>query len=193
MCLCCSAFRRTLTLSVLVSLPSSPSQSVLEYVSRISKFKWKCYYKVCWAGRLKAEHSALMMFWSLTSHYLFKEKIANICLAKNMFSPSTNTSHSSRVTFLGLFPEPSFRSTYGKLDCKIWGCVVLSDNLKGSGRRSSLMIRSGENGWMRHVSKCFVFCLCSNHAVQAAFINREWNWTICLLQYSKPCISIQKC
>lgn len=180
-------------LSVLVSLPSFPSQGALEYVSRIPKLKQRCYYKVCWARRLQAEHSALMMFWSLTLWYLFKEKMANIGLAKNMFSPSTNMSPSWRVTALDSLPEPSFRSAYGKLDCRIWGCVGLSDNPKGSGRRSSPVIRSGANGWMHHVSACFVFCLRSNHAVQAAFSNREWSWMLCLRQYSKPCISIQKC
>lgn len=48
--------------------------SVLEYVSRISKFTWKCYYKVCWSRRLETERSALMGFWCLTLHSLFKEK-----------------------------------------------------------------------------------------------------------------------
>lgn len=64
-------------------------------------------------------------------------------MAKNVLASSTNTSHSSRVTFRVLFAELSFRSTYGKLGCKIRGCVVLSDNLKGSARRSSPMIWSG--------------------------------------------------
>lgn len=80
------------------------------------KFKWKCYYKVCWARGQKAEHLALLMFWSLTLCYLCKEKSANICLIKNMFSPSTNGS--SRVPLLSLFSEPGFRSDDGELGCK---------------------------------------------------------------------------
>lgn len=37
------------------------------------KFKWKCYYKVCWTRGQKAEHLALLMFWSLYAIFLKKK------------------------------------------------------------------------------------------------------------------------
>lgn len=192
MCLCCSFVRWTHMRSVPVSLPFSPSQWVLEYVRGISIFKWKGCYKVCWARRLKAGRSAIMVFWSLTSCYHLKEKNEITCLAENVFSPLANTSHSSSDTFLSLFPELVSDFTYGTLDCRIWGCVVLSDNLKGSGRRSSSVIRSGAVAgcimWVRALfSPLFSLCL------EVALRNTEWNWTVCLLRYSKRCISTQKC
>lgn len=172
LCFCCFAFRWALPLSVLVSLPSSPPPWLSEYVSRISKFKWKCYYKVCWARRLKAEHWALTMLWSLPLHCLFKLKIANISLAENMFSPSPNMSHSSRGTLLGLFPELSFRSTDGKLDCKTSGFIWSPE---GAGGRFSL---SGTNGWTLDGSA--LFSAASNHAVQTASETGNWiGWFVC--------------
>lgn len=188
MCLCWSVVRWTHVLSVPVSLPSSPSQWVLEFVSRISIFKWKGYYKVYWVRRLKAERSAIMVFWSLTSCYHLREKNEITCLAENMFSPSANMSHSSSVTFLTLFPELVSESLMVRWTAEYeagWFCQITWRGLE-EGR----LPWSGLAQWLDASCECVLcFLLLFNLCLQVALRNKEWNWMICLLQYSKRCIS----
>lgn len=114
LCPCLSAF---LSISVSVRLCeqtlNSSESAIAKYAEQEDK---KQNTWLCWR-------------FDLLLYAIFLKKKVQISVWLKMLSPSTN--NSSRVPLLSLFSEPSFRLNYGELDCKTWGCEVLSDNLKG--------------------------------------------------------------
>lgn len=140
-----------------------------------SRFKWKCCYKICWARGQKAELLVLLIFWSLTLSYIFKEKSANNSLIQNMFSPSTSSSSWVSPEFFWAWFQMKLWWV-GVQNMRLWGFVRSPE---GSGSSSSPGVRPGTNGSMQHKGVLCFLPLQTMPGKLLPEIGTETGWFVC--------------